>query len=418
MGREVTISQWDKLSDSNKKTITKVSFPGKARAILEDRPTMAFATMCKNEEHCIGATLAQAGKHCDYVVVADNGSTDDTFNVVRKFFDESGLPGSWHVDPWEGYAINKTKMLSYVKDKCEYLLHLDADDRISDDFYFNRSDAGYDYYLMTLLRGTSSWKATVIYRNDLVWRFIGTAHTIVKANKENLTQGDLSGRGHCNCDGIGSRAFDPKKYWYDGERLTKQFWECLTDDPDGLLTRSAFYAGQSYMDYGVDGCSEKALQWYRLFLKFKDTWVEEQYEAQMRVSRLLMRIDGHEAKFDEIKLEMDKAIAIFDDRAEAYYYFGKYCCECERYELAYQYLKKAQACDLLLVEKKYILFIIKTNYGPHINDWLSVACYWTKRVEEGKALVLDILNNHKETFAETIPHFESNLKHFENLENE
>ena len=74
MGREVTISQWDKLSDSNKKTITKVSFPGKARAMLEGRPTMAFATMCKNEEHCIGATLAQAGKHCDYVVVADNGS--------------------------------------------------------------------------------------------------------------------------------------------------------------------------------------------------------------------------------------------------------------------------------------------------------------------------------------------------------
>ena len=42
MHKEVTIAQWDKLSDSNKKTITKVSFPGKARAILEDRPTMAF----------------------------------------------------------------------------------------------------------------------------------------------------------------------------------------------------------------------------------------------------------------------------------------------------------------------------------------------------------------------------------------
>ena len=414
---EVKIEDWDKLSKKKKENITKVIFTGtKKVSDVKNRPTMAFATMCKNEEHCIGVTLDHAAKHCDYFVVADNGSTDGTFNSVRKFFEKTGLPGSWHVDPWDGYAINKTKMLSYVKDKCEYLLHLDADDRVSEDFYFTHSDAGHDYYLMTMIRGSNSWKATVVYKNDLIWRFLGTAHTIVKANKENLSLGDLTDRGHCNCDGIGSRAFDPRKYWYDGERLTKQFWDCLTDDPDGLLTRSAFYAGQSYMDYAVEGCTDKALQWYRLFLQFKDTWIEEQYEAQMRVSRLLMRIEGHENRFDEIKWEMDKAISIFDDRAEAYFYFGEYCCKQGRNELAYEYLKKAQGCKLSLVEKKYSLFINKVNYGYYINDWLSVACYHTGRVKEGKDLINDILDNHSKTFAYNLDHYKSNLNHFNNLE--
>lgn len=416
MSKTINIEEWNQLSQGEQTEVTKVIFTGtKKVSDVKDRPSMAFATMCKNEEHCIGVTLAHAGKHCDYVVVADNGSTDNTFNVVRQFFAESGLPGSWHVDSWEGYAINKTKMLSYVKDKTEYLLHLDADDRISEDFYFNHEDAGYDYYTMKLLRGSASWNATTIYKNDLIWRFIGTAHTIIKANKDNLSQGNLTNRGYCNCDGIGSRAFDPKKYLYDGERLTKQFWDCLLDDPDGLLTRSIFYAGQSYMDYSVDGGNEKALQWYRLYLRLEDTWIEERYEAQMRLSRILMRLDDHRDNFDEIKNEMDKAIAIFDDRAEAYYFFGEYCGQIGKYELSYEYLKKAQACNLEHAENNYILFVQQQTYGIYINNWLSVACYWTNRIEEGKALVTDILDNHKETFKDMIAHYEYNLSQFNNV---
>ena len=55
---EIDISQWDKLRSKSKKTITKINFPGtkKISDVLE-RPTLAFATMCKDEEHCIGKTL-------------------------------------------------------------------------------------------------------------------------------------------------------------------------------------------------------------------------------------------------------------------------------------------------------------------------------------------------------------------------
>ena len=417
MKKTINISKWDTLSTKQKKAITKINFTGtKKVSDITHRPTMAFATMCKDEEHCIGKTLNAVKDYVDYVVVADNGSTDTTFDVVRAFFKESGLPGSWHIDPWEGYAINKTKMMGYIKDKTDYLLHLDADDFLEGDFYFTHSDVGYDYYSMEMRRGASTWKATVVYDNSLTWRFIGTAHTVVKANErpKSTSKGDLTRRGYCNANGIGSRAFDPKKFWYDGERLTKQFWDCLISDPDDLLTRSAFYAGQSYENYGKDGCLEKGLQWYKIFMLFPNTWIEERFEAQVRISRCLMQLENHKENFNEIKFELDKAIEIFDDRAEPYFFMGKYCCENGRHELAYEYLKKAEKCSLENAQEKYTLFVKTSSYGLYVNDWLSVACFWTKRIEEGRKLIYEVINH--ETFKHSVDHYKSNLNHFNELE--
>jgi hypothetical protein len=72
------------------------------------------------------------------------------------------------------------------------------------------------------------------------------------------------------------------------------------------------------MDYGM---YKEGLQWNRLYLKVKDTWIEEVFEAQMRVSQCLMAL---KADLKEIILEMDKAIAIFPDRSEPYVHLGKY----------------------------------------------------------------------------------------------
>ena len=418
---EVSISKWHKLSKAKKSKVTKITFPGtKKISEVSGRPTLAFATMCKNEEHCIGKTLQCVSPYVDYVVVADNGSTDKTFDIVKEFFEETGIPGEWHIDPWDGYAVNKTKMMSYAKDKTDYLLHLDADDFLSGNFKFTYKDATSDIYDVTLTRGALSWKASVIYKNNLKWRFIGTAHTVVKADdKPVLDKGDLSDRDFfIDANGIGSRAFDPKKFWYDGERLTKQFWDCLTSDPDNLVPRSVFYAGQSYMDYGNQvgdhESTEKGLKWYRLFLLLKDTWIEERFEAQMRISRCLMRLPNNKENVDLIISEMEKAIEIFSDRAEPYYFLGEYLAKIDYHVGAYNYLKKAQGCSLENAQEKYILFVNVSTYNKNINDWLSVACYWTNRIEEGKELINECLAD--DSFSHSFDHYNNNLDLFNKLE--
>jgi glycosyltransferase involved in cell wall biosynthesis len=372
---------------------------------MNNRPSLAFATMCKNEEHVIGQVLDAVAPYIDYLVVADNGSTDRTLEIVQEFMDRTGIPGEIVRDEWFGFDKNKTMMMEYVYNKTDYVLHLDADDIISDDFYFTNEDVGYDNYYMTMKRGGSTYLATVIYNNRLRWKFCGVAHTIIKClDKPNINTGDLSDRGYVLCEGVGSRAFDPKKFYYDAERLQNQFWDTLVDDPDGLNHRSAFYTAQSYMDYGM---YKEALQWNRLYTRLENTWVEERFEAQMRVSTCMMKL---EFDFNIIYDEMLKAISIFSDRSEPHYKIGLYANQLGKFDLGYKHLKIAKSLSLENAKQKYVLFVDNNCYGININDELSVSCYWTERYDEGLSYLMEIFDNplfshHKERLTDNYNFF-------------
>jgi hypothetical protein len=202
-------------------------------------------------------------------------------------------------------------------------------------------------------------------------------------------------------EGIGSRSFDPKKYFYDAEKLQKQFFDTLDEDPDGLNTRSVFYTAQSYMDCGMN---EEAVKWNRLYLKIKDTWIEERFEAQMRIARLYLRM---EKPIDLAEVEMKKAIDIFSDRAEPYFYLGLHHNWKGNWELGYQYLKAARSKSLQDVKSKYILFVNEGCYGKRVNDELSVACFWTNRFQEGIDLINDIIDDP--AFAHSRERIQNNL---------
>ncbi len=372
--------------------------------------------MCKNEEHVIGKVLESVAPYVDYIVVADTGSTDKTLDVVRDFLNRTKIPGEIFEDEWQGFDKNKTLMAQHAFGKTDYVLHLDADDILCGDFNFNITDNVYDAYLLTIKRFSATYKSVMIYNNHLHWRFVGVAHTFLRCQeKQRFLIGDLSDKGYVLSEPVGSRILDNKKYLYDAEKLEKQFWETLIDDldddPDGLNYRSVFYTAQSYLDYGLlVGSNEhinKSLQWYILFTRLSNSWIEERFEAQMRVSRCLMYLKYN---FNRIKKEMDKAISIFSDRAEPYYYFGMHCNQNNENELAYEYLMKAKKCSLNLINEKYSLFVDAKCYGKYINDELSVACYWTGRYKEGLKYLLEIIDDPE--FSHHKNRLEDNRQHF------
>ena len=357
----------------------------------KNKPTMCFATMCKNEEHCIKDTLEGVYKFIDYWVVCDTGSTDRTVEIILEFFSEKKIPGELHVDEWVGFDHNKTLMMKRAKDKTDYVLHLDADDIFIGDVQLKENQLGHDAYYIPVKRGGTEFKSLLIFNNRLTWKFCGVAHTTIKClEKTNFDMYDLSGNGYyLLAEGIGSRSFDPKKYLYDAERLQKQFFDTLLKDEDGLNNRSVFYTAQSYMDYGDH---ESAIKWNRLYIKLKDTWIEERFEAQMRIATSMMVL---KYDLDEIIHEMNEAIKIISDRAEPYYFLGRYCNLIGEFETAYKYLKIAILQDLEQVKKKYVLFVQEHLYNTLTYDELSVACYWTGRYEEGLNYVLKIIDNPK-----------------------
>lgn len=395
----VTSAVWkDVPSETKQITPTKV---------IKDGPTMCFATMCKNEEHCIQNTLESVYKHIDYWVVCDTGSTDRTCEIVKNFFEEKGIPGELHVDEWVGFDHNKSLMMKRAKDKTDYVLHLDADDLLINGLDFGKNDIGDDAYFMNVTRGTLKWMALIIFNNRLTWKFCGVAHTTIKCKeKESFTTKDISNRNsYVSGEGIGSRAFDPKKFLYDAEKLKKQFFDTLLSDPDDLNSRSAFYTGQSYQDYGM---LEEAIKWYRLYTKLDVTWFEEIFECNMRIAYCMMKLNY---KLSDIESQMSLAINIEPDRAEPYYFMGKHCNEIGEYEKAYNYLRAAKSRDYKSVKEKYRLFIQETMYGIYNNDELSVACFWSDRFDEGYKYLLEILND--ERFSSSKDRLLTNQKHFQ-----
>lgn len=72
--------------------------------------TICFATMCKNEEHCIKETLESIYKYIDTSVVCDTGSTDKTCEIVKDFFKEKNIKGELFIDELKRHKERQAKL--------------------------------------------------------------------------------------------------------------------------------------------------------------------------------------------------------------------------------------------------------------------------------------------------------------------
>ena len=83
-------------------------------------------------------------------------------------------------------------------------------------------------------------------------------------------------------------------------------------------------------------------------------------------------------------------------------------------EKAYELFMKAIDKKYDEIKDKYKLFVRPRMYGKYIYDELSVSCYWTDRLEEGKKYLDKIIDDeefsdHKERFLDNLKHFNKKL---------
>lgn len=384
----------------------------------QSRPTICFATMCKNEEHCIQDTLESVYKYIDYWVVSDTGSTDKTREIVETFFKEKGIPGELHKDEWVGFDVNKTLLFKHCYKKSDYILHLDADDLIQGYFSFTNEDAGKLQYQCWAKRGENSifkYKVSVMFYNQVHWKFCGVAHTTIRclddATAEYSGMGSLTHKNFIMISrDTGNRSSDPEKYYKDALKLTEQFFNTLIDDPDGLNNRSVFYTAQSYHD-----CSDfkNSAKWYSLYLRLKDTWAEEVFESHLKLGNIFQMLGTY--SFEKIEKEYLIAMNMFPDRAEPYFYLGKFYNHQKEWSKAYDILSKASEIQLVNAKKKYMLFINERAYEKYLFDELSVSCFWLGKYQEGKAILEKIINDsdfaeHKERLLKNMIYFNEKIQ--------
>ena len=368
------------------------------------KPKLCLGFVCKNEAPVILDLLNSTYKYISYWVICDTGSTDDTVAIIKKFYEEKQIPGELFVDEWVNFQHNKSLLFERCYQKMDYILHIDADDMLEGNFNFEITEHKTSFYLNSIAGGSLNYKSTHLFNSALQWRFLGVAHTVCKfLDKDvDIDSGDLSDKDfYIKIRSGGARAKDPNKFLKDALALQGQFFETLYDDPHQLNSRSAFYTAQSYHDQGM---YKESIQWYRLYTKLKNTWIEEYFESHKRIAELYMKLNFDLSKIIE---QVDLVNTICADRAEISFAFGRYLNNINKNDLAYKYLSHARKMDFDTIKNKYILFLFKHCYGKYINDELAVACYHTKRYAESIKYIKEIIDDPE--FADQRPRLLENL---------
>jgi len=120
-----------------------------------------------------------------------------------------------------------------------------------------------------------------------------------------------------------------------------------------------------------------------------DTTLSVQYEIYINLSLLLTDTND---SYEKIERYYKKAINIFSDRAEPYYYWALYCNKKQMFNKSYELLK-------LAISLKYEDAVIKypetqySAYDKYLYDEMAVSCYWLKKYHEAKIYLEKIIDD-------------------------
>ena len=92
-------------------------------------PTLCLNMIVKNESRVIERLMESVAPWIDSYCICDTGSTDNTVDLIRTFFDARSIPGKIVFEPFRDFGHNRTVALRACQgmDRADFILLLDAD---------------------------------------------------------------------------------------------------------------------------------------------------------------------------------------------------------------------------------------------------------------------------------------------------
>lgn len=334
------------------------------------KKTISLCMIVKNESHIIHECLESVYKHIDYWVISDTGSTDGTQDIIKKFFEEKGIPGELHQDEWKGFGHNRSLALRHCDDKADYAWMIDADDKIDGNFKFPPNmDA--DGYVLRLGRPEFSWWRTQVFKTASRWRYEGILHEYPATDVKEPTLARIEGDYYLNARTLGARnvGITPiEKYTKDAELLEK----ALIDEP--FNARYQFYLGQSYFD---------SQQWEKAIVAYQKRvdmggWPEEVYYSMYRIAVSMAMLDK---PWPEIQNKFLEAYNYRPSRAEPLVHISQVLRQ-KYNQPAAAFVFARQAAEIPFPHNE-ILFVPNIIYSFHALDEVSATAYSAGRPDIG-----------------------------------
>ena len=309
----------------------------------------------KNESKIIKRCLASVKSLISHWVIVDTGSTDDTQEIIKDYFQD--IPGELHERPWLNFSHNRNEALALAKGKADYILVIDADEvlALGPGFRWPALKAG-GYKLETRF-GNISYMRLQLIKATLPWKWEGVLHEYLTTpfaipfpiipNIWNYPHTD------------GARASNPQKFEEDAALLES----ALKDDPNN--PRYVYYLAQSYRDARE---YEKAIKNYEKRIQMGG-WEEETWSAQYEIAKIL---HFQQVQWEAVQTAYLKAFEMRPSRAEPLFQLARHFRQNGNYELAYLYAKRGaeipMSKDHLFVETAVYLYMLKMEK--------AILAYW------------------------------------------
>ncbi len=313
-------------------------------------PSFAEKTIClnmivKDESHVITRCLESVKNHIDYWVIVDTGSTDGTQKIIKEFLKD--IPGELYERPWVDFGHNRDEALSLAFDKGDYILFMDADEKLvlGPDFVKPALDKDY-YYISVRDSDTtfSEYHRFFLVNNHLKWAWRDVLHEYLLVPSDAKTSEVLKTM-RVFTDSDGNRSKDPKKYYKDAAVLEK----ALEKDPSNA--RYVFYLAQSYHNAEE---YELAIKNYERRASMKGVWDKEVFWSLYTAGKL----QEHLKKPQEIFLKnYSKAFESDQTRAEPLYRLADYFFKNKTFVLGY-------------IVAKAGLSILMPSDGMYVEHWI------------------------------------------------
>jgi glycosyltransferase involved in cell wall biosynthesis len=332
---------------------------------------LTLAMIVKNEAPNIERCLASVAPFINYYVICDTGSTDNTKEIIKKFFDEKGIPGEIHDHEWSDFGTNRSKALELCMGKTQWAIMIDADDFITGTLPVDKFDDELDGYVVQIQRGEYRWlRAQLFNLGKKKWWYEEPLHEYAiceqPMNVKKL-EGDYA--WEVRTEGCRARSFanDTEKYKKDYETLKKYL------DKDPNQPRKQFYAAQSAFDSRMYDVAEEEYM-KRIGL---GSWPEEVFFSWMRVG---MCREFLNKPVEQIIDAFMRAFEVAPHRVEPLYHMS---CIYRKYDRPRNAFLVASLGLTIPIPEQDILFIDRANYTWGIYDEVGTTAFYAGKPQLG-----------------------------------
>lgn len=347
-------------------------------------PLLVIVLMVKNEETVMRATLqpfVDAGIN-DYVIF-DTGSTDNTVQVTRDFFDEYGVTrGYIFQEPFIDFATSRNRALDLAQEQfphAAFMLMLDAEWYLNDarallEFCHTCLERGdfYASYLIHIVNEALDNYTCRLLRCNRGLRFGGVVH-------ETITQST-----HVKVPDTIFFQYLPEqmglekthaRFSRDRELLLKEHVR------NPYCTRTLFYLARTCEDLGD---LTMAYEFYKKRVEMVG-WDEEDFIVHYRLAETIKKLVFHEKNNDyswsEALVYYLKAYQMRPHRAEPLVGIADYYVCIDKMDTAFLFARKAAE---MAYPEKDILFVEKYLYNYYRYEVLARCAWYINEFEIGE----------------------------------